>query len=502
MQSFAITFASLAAAQTCTPVTWDWTDTVGVAGSPGELIKTRTNADWDSGAASTQALSYSTLPQSVSFKCNKGTSTFIQAGLGYRSGRVISGISSQDYGDVGRTSFALYCHPDDPLTVKEGNPYDPTSASHNRGQFSTWTADDVMKIQVTGHTVEYLKNDVLFYTSATPATFPLYVDVSMGPNTVPADPNTLSDVTICSDPNAVTCAPVTWRNADCATCGIWGAVANPGYLEKVAGSQGVYDVRAISTRALQPTSAHTQSVSFQCSHDSNMMAGLGRLGAAQEDLAYGVWCRQDNKGVHIREHNASPADEPHGITYTANDVFMVRVTGTTVQYLKNRVVFYTSTTPAGTFPLYADAGIASGYHATFRDVTICYGALPTPAPTAAPTDAPTAPAPTAAPTDAPTAPACTDTPASTAAVGSTLRMYSDAGPAVAMDLLEDGTVPTHRVTRLPCTRLPLVLSVPNHARRPLVSPAVVPRRRPPLHQRQVPGGHAVQHVRDRRRRRR
>jgi hypothetical protein len=47
---------------------------------------------------------------------------------------------------------------------------------------------------------------------------------------------------------------------------------------------------------------------------------------------------------------------------------------------------------------------------------------------------------------------CTETPPSTAAVGSTLRMHATAGPAVAVDLLEDGAgplCPTHHSPPVP-----------------------------------------------------
>jgi hypothetical protein len=71
---------------------------------------------------------------------------------------------------------------------------------------------------------------------------------------------------------------------------------------------------------------------------------------------------------------------------------------------------------------------------TLKYTYICE-AVPTPEPTAAPSLPPSA-----SPTTAPTEALCVDTPPSAAAAASSLRMEKSAGPAVAIDLLEDGTV--------------------------------------------------------------
>ena len=95
-------------------------------------------------------------------------------------------------------------------------------------------------------------------------------------------------------------------------------------------------------------------------------------------------------------------------------MFKVEVTGTTVTYLRNDAVFYTSAT-AATFPLHVDTSM-DNVNAEFTDVTVCFEAKPMPTP----------------------APACTETPPSAAAVGSSLRMAATAELAVSVDLLEDG----------------------------------------------------------------
>jgi hypothetical protein len=309
---------------------------------------------------------------------------------------------------------------------------------------------------------------------------------------------------------------VTWTdavNVDATTAG---------FLEKDGANDNEWDARAISTEALS-ASAEPQGVEFKCSADGRgaQMAGLGPLSSSE---AEGPGTNSPYTAIEFAIYCAATLEVYEGGTkkgiygpWGADDTFKVQVAGSppTVTYLKNGVVFHTSDVVPAAFPLHVKTVIHSIGSQLIDVALYSSGALwepPTGAPTAAPTDTPTAPptatAPTAAPTDAPTAPACTDTPASTAAVGSTLRMHSDAGPAVAVDLLEDGTCPlpsSPNSRSLPTLSppvnlpLPLVLSVPYHALAALVSPAVVLRRRPPLHQRQVPRGHPLQHLRRRRR---
>ena len=48
------------------------------------------------------------------------------------------------------------------------------------GTFGSYTTTDVLRVQVKGRTVQYLKGGVVFYTSTrTVPTFPLVVDISI-----------------------------------------------------------------------------------------------------------------------------------------------------------------------------------------------------------------------------------------------------------------------------------------------------------------------------------
>ena len=85
---------------------------------------------------------------------------------------------------------------------------------------------------------------------------------------------------------------------------------------------------------------------------------------------------QDGYHVRIYESGVQMVHAFSGTTanpgYTPSDVFKVQVTGTTVQYLKNDAVFYTSLkTPR--FPLVVDASLEradDGSYGTLSDVAI------------------------------------------------------------------------------------------------------------------------------------
>jgi hypothetical protein len=78
------------------------------------------------------------------------------------------------------------------------------------------------------------------------------------------------------------------------------------------------------------------------------------LDYAHTRISYNVYFRNENE-IRVLENGS---DKGPKTTYLPGDVIEIRRTGTTVRYLKNGVVFYTSTTPS-TRPLYAAASIAN-----------------------------------------------------------------------------------------------------------------------------------------------
>jgi hypothetical protein len=163
-----------------------------------------------------------------------------------------------------------------------------------------------------------------------------------------------------SPPTPASLEPVAWTNAVNANAG------TPGYLQKTGGGD-VADGGAISTQDLD-SSDQPQGVMFKCSvsgrKGSSSIAGLGHDGPgtsqtptqwyrnlAHTGLDYGIQCHQTHVGVY--ENGAYKGTYLSGSYNMADDMLEVRVTGTTVTYLRNGVVFYSSAT-APTFPLHVD----------------------------------------------------------------------------------------------------------------------------------------------------
>ena len=84
--------------------------------------------------------------------------------------------------------FGIRCDGGGNLQVSEGS----LQGAGYKGTFLSYAATDVMTVRVTKASVDYLKNDVVFYTSATAPIFPLHVDTSI------LDVGARLDVTICS----------------------------------------------------------------------------------------------------------------------------------------------------------------------------------------------------------------------------------------------------------------------------------------------------------------
>ncbi|MCB9364818.1 MAG: T9SS type A sorting domain-containing protein [Flavobacteriales bacterium] len=67
--------------------------------------------------------------------------------------------------------YAFYLQSNGSLTIYENG--------SNKGSYGTYTTNDVLRINVSGNTVEYLKNGTIIYTSSVVPSPPLYVDASL-----------------------------------------------------------------------------------------------------------------------------------------------------------------------------------------------------------------------------------------------------------------------------------------------------------------------------------
>lgn len=118
-------------------------------------------------------------------------------------------------------------------------------------------------------------------------------------------------------------------------------------------------------------------MTFRCTHatgptDSDgghLMVGLEHgdmLSVGQyADIEFGVQCHH-NGDIGVYE---SGTHKGYFGPYLATDVLEVRVTGSTVDYRKNGVAFYISTSTATAFPLRVDTAMYSAL-SEIQDVTI------------------------------------------------------------------------------------------------------------------------------------
>ena len=111
---------------------------------------------------------YSSLAQGVSFRCTSTT------GASDAHGHMMAGLGKATADDKQHYTslvFGIQCHHNGDIGIYE-------SGAH-KGYFGSYTATDVLKVQVTGSSVQYLKNGESFYSSKKMATFPLRVDTAL-----------------------------------------------------------------------------------------------------------------------------------------------------------------------------------------------------------------------------------------------------------------------------------------------------------------------------------
>jgi hypothetical protein len=188
----------------------------------------------------------------------------------------------------------------------------------------TYAANDVLKVQVSGAQVTYLKNGTLVYTSTKSPTLPLFFGTSL--YTPGATINSFSLV-----PSSLVwtdAVGVTTSGASMTKTGAAGWNAGAASLGSLSGNGFVQFTTAEAT--------------------TDKVAGLSAADPAQNYAAvdFGINLTSSG-GLNVIEDGAFVFT---GGTYAANDVLKVQVSGTTVTYLKNNSVIYTSTKSA-TFPL-------------------------------------------------------------------------------------------------------------------------------------------------------
>ncbi|MDI1475176.1 C-type lectin domain-containing protein [Polyangium sp. y55x31] len=248
------------------------------------------------------------------------TATKKAAGLG-------AGNSSEHRNDIDYGIYLTHDASGAPLLrVQEG--------AYDKGSFGTYAAGDVFRVEVQGGEVRYLRNGVPFYTSRTAPTTDLRIDTSL---------ETLGAVFM--DMDIVTCAD---GDTKCIDPGFWDDVryifADGNALESVSGTSSIGGAVSHQTIAVGQNGYAEFSAAEVAAKKA---AGLGAVNTSEHrnDIEYGIYFTHDASGAPLVRVQEGAFDKGSFGTYTENDVFRVQVSGSTVRYLRNGTVFYTSLTP-------------------------------------------------------------------------------------------------------------------------------------------------------------
>jgi hypothetical protein len=323
-----------------------WSSVVGVQPTANSLRKVAGADSWyDSGAVSTRTIASGT--GYVEFTPGNAV-TWRMVGLG-------NGNSGQYFGDI---EYALFLGGGGDLHIYEAGTY--------RGQFGSYTANDLLRIAVENGAVRYYRNDVLLYLSTVTPSYPLLVDTSLN--------------TINSEVNNVRIAASSFGGVAPPQGIFWTAVSpnirvTGNSLQKISGAASWYDAGAASSRTIASGDGYME---FTPGHASTWrVVGLNSgpptwyFGGIEYALFLG-----GSGDLHVYE-----AGQYRGQvgSYTANDRLKIAVEGGAVRYYRNGAAVYASAV-APVYPLMADASLNT-VNAGVYDVRLAaavYGGTPPP----------------------------------------------------------------------------------------------------------------------------
>ncbi|MGK3988830.1 M23 family metallopeptidase [Sorangium sp. So ce136] len=292
---------------------------VRYATANGGVLTRGPGSGWSAGASSAEQIEAG--DGFVEFSTNEAI-LYKMAGLSH-------GDDNQGYSDM---DYAIFLRGDGGLEIVE--------QGYGQGYFGTYEAGDVFRVEVLDGQVRYLKNGLVFHTSATAPTYPLALDTSLYDEGATL---TSARVVRCAAEGASCTPPGTWKNVRYTT-------ANGGVLTRGPGSG--WSAGASSAEQIE---AGDGFVEFSTNEAIlYKMAGLshGDDDQGYSDTDYAIFLRGDG-GLEIVEQGYG---QGYFGTYEAGDVFRVEVLDGQVRYLKNGLVFHTSTT-APTYPLALDTSL-------------------------------------------------------------------------------------------------------------------------------------------------
>ncbi|MGH7297730.1 MAG: hypothetical protein ACRELB_22520 [Polyangiaceae bacterium] len=306
-----------------------WTDVVGVNAVGNNLTKTAADGWGNAGAASTQSL---TSDGYVEFTTAENA-TNKMVGLTHTVAN--SGFQTIDFG--------IFLSAGAKFGVYEDGVYVGGALGPNF--FGSYAPGDLFRVQVVEGVVTYLQNDSVFYTSTRGPVFPLVVDASLY-----TAGSSVDDVTL------TTTTPF-WQNV----VGVSTVGANLTKTGGIGWNAGASTSTSLTSDGyFEFTTAET---------NTNKMAGLTHAvnGNGYATIDFGIFLTSSGT-IDVFEDGTLVTVAG---AYAAGDFLQAQVLGSTVTYLQNGTLLYTSHR-APTFPLVADASMYD-IGSTVQRVTITGG---------------------------------------------------------------------------------------------------------------------------------
>jgi hypothetical protein len=267
------------------------------------------------------------------------SATRIQSGDGYVEFTAVETDSRRGMGL--KWSPAGASQPTDfQIALTETGSVEVVEAVALRGQFGSYQNGDRFRIEISNGSIRYLRNGTLMYTSGANPPYPLHAEGSFFTRGATLFDVAMGDLVWVNDVNVriagrglLKTSPMTAWNAGATST----RVIDTGYVEVTASE--------ISTTKIVGLGSGDPNQPIQNIDFSIMLRGDARIGVYELGVLRGFF----------------PA-------FVAGDRFRVEVqTGGTVRYLRNGLVFYTSTLRATT-PLRVDTGANEGFGTMFNIV--------------------------------------------------------------------------------------------------------------------------------------
>jgi hypothetical protein len=187
---------------------------------------------------------------------------------------------------------------------------------------TSFTAGDVLRVNVENGKVSYLRNGSVFYTSTTTPAASLRADTALYSAAA-----SVGNVKISASAPSNS---ITWTNPIKVT--VSGAT-----VQKTAGCDGCPDAGAVSVEQIMSGNGYAE---FKATIESGKARTMGLTTVGATDVAYGF--KISGNIAEVREFGVYRSDT----SVVAGDVLRVTVENGIVSYAKNGVAFYTSPTRA------------------------------------------------------------------------------------------------------------------------------------------------------------